>query len=727
MAQLVKSRRKKKPADHFVATCGAGLEELVAEEIRTHGGDKPSISPGAVSWEGRLESGYRMCLWSRFASRILFQIASFTATDPDMLYREASKLNWDEHFSGKTTFAVFSTISDSPISHSKYAALRIKDAIVDQFRARTGRRPDVDLAQPGIRVNLHLRGENATLAIDLSGDSLHRRGYRSMGVEAPLKETLAAGIARLAGFTSGFPADATLLDPMCGSGTLLIEAAMIYGDVAPGLQRKTFGFLAWKYHKQKMWERLVNEALQREEEGLLNPWPRIIGSDANPKAVQAARQNIEMAGFEDKIQIKQRQFSFLERSTPQGMVLFNPPYGERLSEVEQVKYLYRCIGRIISRELYDWKVGFFAANPDLAGSLKIKWDETINLYNGSIRCKLYKGKGQEAIPVPSPHPVLTTPDSDMQAIDLAHRLAKNYTSLQPWAEKEEITCFRVYDADIPEYNFSVDLYGELAHVSEYPAPVNMDKNKARNRFQAGLNAVRHVFGIPPSRLFIKTPQHRSAKKQSTKKQKKKKYFEVLENNCRFLVNFTDYPETGMVIGQRKVRKMIGQQAQGKKFLNLYGSTGTETVHAIMHNAIATTTVDSSSSNLQRAKNNFALNGFGGPQHETVQKDCLQWIKYCKERYGLILVTPPSLTRDREGEKTFSVQEDHELLLQLSMQQLSRDGILIFTTSHPNFTLADSLHNDFVVREITEETIPRDFKNSSQGHRCWEFRHHPEAE
>ena len=344
-----------------MATCGAGLEEIVAGEIRIHGGEKTSISPGAVSWQGTLESGYRMCLWSRYASRILTEIGTFSASDPDTLYRQASKIDWEEHFDVTTTIAVFSTISDSPITHSKYAALRIKDAIVDQFRARVKKRPDVDLSRPGIRINLHLQGEKATLSIDLSGESLHRRGYRTAGVEAPLKETLAAGIVQLAGFSQEFPGDNILLDPMCGSGTLLIEAAMLYGDVAPGLQRKTFGFQHWKHHNQILWEKLVDEALQREDKGMHKPWPRIIGFDADPKAVEAARKNIEAAGFDDKIQVNHCPIAFLKRPGDGGMMLVNPPYGERLSDREQAKYLYRCLGRKIGQEMYGWRIGFFAA------------------------------------------------------------------------------------------------------------------------------------------------------------------------------------------------------------------------------------------------------------------------------------------------------------------------------------------------------------------------------
>ncbi|HER63079.1 MAG TPA: bifunctional 23S rRNA (guanine(2069)-N(7))-methyltransferase RlmK/23S rRNA (guanine(2445)-N(2))-methyltransferase RlmL [Desulfobacteraceae bacterium] len=722
MPTYVKPRRKKKADLLFAATCGAGLEELVAGEIHAQGGRNTVINPGAVSWEGNLEAGYRMCLWSRFASRILLQIGRFDAPDPDTLYREAGKIDWDAHFSGNTTFAVFSTITDSPISHSKYAALRVKDAIVDQFRSRTRRRPDVDPARPGVRFNLHLRGEQATLAIDLSGESLHRRGYRVMSVEAPLKETLAAGIVHFAGFTPDFPTDAVLLDPMCGSGTLLIEAAMVYGDVAPGLQRKSYGFLAWNRHDSKLWERLVNEAVQREEEGLEKPWPQIIGYDADPHAVKAARQNIEAAGLDEKIQVNQRQLAFLRQPHKNGMMLINPPYGERLSDREEIKYLYRCIGRKIGQELDGWKIGFFAANPDLIGSLKMEWQESFRLYNGPIKCKLHNGiaRHNEIITTTRPDPV--PPDPEMEGIDFANRLMKNYTSLQPWAEREDITCFRIYDADMPEYNFAVDLYEEWVHVQEYAPPSTVDKDKAHRRLQVGLNVIRHTLNIPPSRLFIKTRRVQKGKKQYQKQSTGGKLFEVREQQCRFLVNFTDYLDTGLFLDHRSTRAMLGRMAHAKTFLNLYGYTGSATVHALMNNASATTTVDTSGTYLQRARSNFSLNGFGGPQHQTVEQDCIKWLEHCRDRFALIFVDPPTFSNDRHRKTAFTVQEDHEKLLRLSMQRLSRDGLLVFSTNFRKFSMAESLEKEFDVREISAATIPEDFKKNPRIHRCWEFRH-----
>jgi len=719
-----KAKRKKKPLPAFVATCGAGLEDLVAGEITALGGRAPRTAPGAVSWQGSLESGYRLCLWSRFASRVLLQIAAFEAPDTDTLYRRAGKIDWDAHFGINDTFAVFCTLADSPMTHSQYAALRVKDAIVDQFRARAGRRPTIDPRQPAIRINLHVRGTSAILALDLSGDSLHRRGYRVAPVEAPLKESLAAAIVTLSGLQTDMPADAILLDPMCGSGTLLIEAALILGDSAPGLQRKTFGFMAWRRHNARLWDRLVDEAVEREEQGMRKPWPQIIGYDADPHAVAAARKNITAAGLDDRIQVKQRQMADLRRPGSSGLMVVNPPYGERLEDRDEVKYLYRALGRKIGREFYGWQIGFFAANPDFSSMLQLQWTAVFRLFNGPIKCKLHCAVAEKLKDHPPISRELHPIAQDSEGEEFANRLRKNCVSLFKWARRENITCFRVYDGDLPEYNLAVDLYEQWVHVQEYAPPPSVDKDKAARRFSAALRIIRDVLGVPHSRLFIKTRQKQKGKNQYQKQPGQGKLYEVREQGCRFLVNFTDYLDTGLFLDHRKTRAMLGRLAAGKKFLNLFGYTGAATVYALVNGALSTTTVDSSTAYLQRTRSNIALNGFGGPQHITERCDCLRWLKLTGERYGLIFVDPPTFSNDRHKKTVFDLQKDHEKLLRLAMRHLSRDGLLIFSTNFRKFRLAESLSADFAVREITRQTIPEDFRHKRHIHRCWEFRRQP---
>ncbi len=719
-------KRRARTVPRFTATCGAGLESLLEKEIQEFGGQDITTMPGAVSWQGTLETGYRACLWSRFGSRILLELARFPAPDPDTLYNEAGKIDWDAHFSPDTSFAVYCTLTDAELSHSKYAALRVKDAIVDQFRTRAGRRPDVDVSAPAIRFNLHVRGKEATLSFDLSGDSLHRRGYRQAAGEAPLKETLAAAIVHLAGWRRDTPPDTVLLDPMCGSGTLLIEAALIYGDSAPGLMRHQFGFMAWSGHRPKLWQRLVDEALEREARGMEKKWPEMIGYDADPAVVSAARQNIVMAGLEDRVQVSQRQLAHLESPASRGLMVTNPPYGERLSQKEAVKYLYRCLGRIFRARFPDWQLGFFTSNPELADMTRLSWQKRFRLYNGPIKCRLLVGGTKTKEPWREEETTWTLHEVDDPgpARDFANRLRKNCRELFPWASRESITCLRIYDGDMPEYNLAVDLYEQWVHVQEYAPPKTIDPKKARTRLNQALQVIRDMLQVPHSRIFIKTRQRQKGRAQYQKKQGPGKLYEVREGSCRFLVNFTDYLDTGLFLDHRTTRRMLGELARGKRFLNLYGYTGSATVHAAMGGALATTTVDISSTYLGRARANMSLNGFGGPQHLFIQSDCLQYLRETRERFGLIFVDPPTFSNSRHRKETFDVQRDHEQLLRLAMRRLSKNGLLVFSTNFRKFQLAQALEDDFRVEEITGETIPRDFQRHKGGliHRCWQLRH-----
>ena len=724
---IKRKKNTKKQHLRFVATCGAGLESLVQEEIRTFGGADATTTPGAVSWSGTLESGYRACLWSRFASRILYELRRFDVADTDTLYQQAGAVDWNEHFGPNATFAVYTTLVNAELSHSQFASLRIKDAIVDQFRKRFGKRPNVDVEKPGIRINLHVEGVHATLSLDLSGDSLHRRGYRLSAGEAPLKETLAAGIVQLSGCLPHIQEGAILLDPMCGSGTLLIEAALMLSNTAPGLARKTFGFMFWNKHDRGLWNRLTQEALNIEETALPEQWPTVIGYDTDPKMVEIAQKNVIAAGLRDVITIRQQPLAQLTPPGERGFLLTNPPYGERLSDKQAIRYLYRFLGRRFRERFSGWRIGLFTAHPDIAESTNLNWQERTRLFNGPIKCQLLTGEHEPFPPEKTFtwQPVPAQPDCP--APDFANRLLKNCAGLLPWAEQEQIQCFRVYDRDIPEYNLAVDLYEEWVHVQEFAAPETVDEGKAAERFSDALEAVRRVLQAPHSRIFIKTRKQQKGKDQYQKKDAKKKapkekLQEVHEGGLSFLVNFTDFLDTGLFLDHRITRAKIASLVQGKSFLNLFAYTGTATVYAASGGARETTTVDISARYLGRARANMALNGFGGPRHRTVEADCMEWLRKDKNRYDLIFVDPPTFSNSRHTGLQFSVQKDHETLLHLAMKRLTREGTLIFSNNFRNFKLADSITEQYKVEDISTETLPHDFARNPKIHRCWLISH-----
>ncbi len=737
-----KRRRNTKEPYCFVATCAAGLENIVQEEIISLGGNKVTTAPGAVIWEAiSLKTAYLACLWSRFSSRVLLRLRQFEAQTPEALYDEASKIDWSRLFNGDTSFAVYSTLvrSAPDLNHSHYASLKIKDAVVDQFRKRTGERPDVDVRTPGVRLNLHVEETTATLSLDLSGDSLHRRGYRTGVGEAPLKETLAAAIAHLAGVRVGMPSDTCIMDPLCGSGTLLIEAALIIGDSAPGLLRDNFGFQHWLGHNEKMWEILVDKAVQREDQHADSPWPMLIGYDADPQVVAVARKNITNAGLTDQITIKQRQLARLQAPAAEGLLLTNPPYGERLSEKEAVKYLYRALGRVFRQDFSGWQLGFFTANPDLADMVGVRWQERHRLYNGPLKCRLLTATLAATSPVSVEGSdeerdkgvqfTLQENDPALPAEDFANRLRKNCQRFFPWAEGKNISCFRIYDADLPDYNIAIDVYEQWVHVQEYEPPVTIASETAEERFNQALQVIRHLLNVPHSQLFIKKRRKQQEKEQYQKRSgavgktgKAGKLHEVREGGCRFLVNFTDYLDTGLFLNHRKTRAMLAELADGKTFLNLFAYTGSATVYAALGGAVSTQAVDISEKYLLRAQANLSLNGFGGTLHQFTEADCLQWLKSCRDRYGVIFVDPPTFSNSRHKKIVFDVQQDHPELLRLAMNRLAQKGMLIFSTNYMKFQMDIQLEEEFLVKEITDQTLPEDFQGKGKIHRCWQLRH-----
>ena len=707
----------------LIASCAAGVEPLVAGEVASYGGGDITQAKGVVSWTGNLSSGYRACLWSRFSSRIFLQIAEFTTPDNESIYKKCSEIDWEQHLDCDTTFAVDCTLSEkSVITHSQYAALRVKDAVVDQFRTRMGRRPSVKTDRPGVQINLHVHGETAVLSIDLSGESLHRRGYRVATGTAPLKETLAAAIVSLSKWDGG-DSEKILVDPMCGSGTLLIEAALIYGDSAPGLSRGYFGFTAWKGHDRDLWENLVNEAVAREEAGLEKKWPILLGYDADPVVVAAARKNIARAGLEERIRVKQAELAVLQRPGKNGIVVCNPPYGERLADTEGVAQLYRALGRILRERFDGWQAGIFIANTDLADRLGITWDASYRLFNGPLACRLFVGPVPCEDPVPFQWQISPLP-ADMEGADFANRLQKNLRKLLKWAEKEGVSCFRVYDKDMPDYNVSVDIYGKWVHVQEFAPPATVDADLAAGRLSLILAVIRATLGIKRERIFIKTRRRQKGKQQYEKKDNRNRMHEVREGSCSFLVNLTDYLDTGLFLDYRPVRARITQAAAGLRFLNLFGYTGTATVCAAQGGAASTTTVDLSNTYLQWTRANLSLNGFSGPMHETVQADCLTWLQETDKVYDLILLDPPTFSNTKKAARIFDIQKDHGRLIAMAMARLEDSGLLLFSTNFRKFILDGNLQDEFDMREISNQTIPFDFERNKKIHKCWEIRKKP---
>lgn len=706
----------------FFATAGRGLEPLLASELRALGAADVQERRGGVAFSGELRIGYAACLWSRVATRILLPLARFPAPEPEALYAGVRAVDWSEHLSPESTLAVDFVSSRSAITHTQFGAQKVKDAVVDQVRDTTGRRPSVQLERPDVQLNVYVHRNEAQLALDLSGESLHRRGYRERGAPAPLKENLAAALLLRADWPAIAVQGGALLDPMCGSGTLPIEAAFMAADIAPGLLREYFGFLGWQGHVPALWRQLREEAQARREAGL-SRLPRIVGYDADAHAVRTAQINIERAGLQGKVHIERRALADVEAPEAKtGLFIVNPPYGERLGDAGALIPLYGQIGDLLKQRFGGWQAAVFTGNPQLGMRVGLRPRRSYQLYNGPIECRLSLFDIRE-------RPAAELAQETLGEQMLANRLRKNLRHLSRWARREGITNYRLYDADLPEYAVAVDLYRSdrlWVHVQEYAAPSSVDAASAGRRLRSALRVIPEVLEIPAEQMFFKVRERQRGRAQYEKLDQQGRYTEVREGNCRLLVNFTDYLDTGLFLDHRPTRLRIAELAEGKRFLNLFCYTGAASVHAAAGGARATTSVDMSRTYLEWAERNLALNGFHRPWHELIQADCLAWLeeqseKRDKQLYDLIFLDPPSFSNSKRMQQNFDVQRDYIMLLRQAVNLLAPDGLLIFSNNLRRFRLDEEALPELEIRDITRETIPLDFSRNPRVHHCFEVR------
>ncbi len=721
--------RVKHKLRRFYASAPKGMGELLVDELRDLGAQRVQGGIAGASFDATLETAYRLCLWGRVVNRVLMPITDVPAATPEQLYEEVHAIRWERHLAADGTLAVDCTGIKPAISHTRYAALKTKDAIVDRLREQFGERPSVDLEQPDLRINLHLRGDRARIAVDLSGGSLHRRGYRIEGAAAPLKENLAAAILLLAGWPDEAARGAMLLDPMCGSGTFLIEGALMAAGIAPGLLREHFGFTGWRGHDRALWRQLLEEAEQRRQQGLAQ-LPPIQGFDASEEALEAARGNIERAGLDDYITVSRHELSLdLPLDQPQqGLLVINPPYGERLGEVNELKPLYGTIGELLRGPLSDWPAAVFTGNPELAAQIGLQSERPVTLYNGPLECRLFRYRPRPSVHISEDkaETLASSPGAQM----FANRLKKNLKRLRKWARREDIHCYRVYDADLPEYAVAVDLYrGEKlwVHVQEYEAPQSVDEEKVFTRMQEVLAVLPQLLEVPPAQIFYKVRKRQKGTSQYEKQAQNRQFHEVREGPCRLLVNFSDYLDTGLFLDHRITRQMIGAEARGKRFLNLFAYTGTATVHAALGKARGTTTVDMSRTYLDWARRNLKRNGISGAEHELIQADCTAWLAEQAgkgtRQYDLIFLDPPTFSSSKRMAGTLDIQRDHVRLLTDAARLLSPGGSIIFSNNYRRFRLdEDTLAaGGLTAEDISRSTLPADFERNPRIHRCWRIR------
>lgn len=701
------------------ASTAYGLEELLKNELLALGATHCKIVQGGLYFQGDDRLLYQGLLWSRLASRILLPLATFPVQCDQDLYLGSREIDWSGLFSVERTFSVHFKGMNNAIRNTQYGALKVKDAIVDHFIEQHNERPCVSKSLPDIRIPVFLEGDKAHIALDFSGiHGLHQRGYRAQGGgQAPLKENLAVAIILRSGWKQGTP----LVDPMCGSGTLLIEAAMMATDQAPGLMRSHWGFQAWKGFNPVLWNDLLKEARLRAAAGFQNADSGFFGTDQDPKAISLAKENVRKAGLEKWITLSVQEVSQLTMHPPfihlmdqksTGTLICNPPYGERLSSVPELIAFYGTLGRVMKTAFGGWRASIFSGSSDLLSCLSLRAERQFKAKNGDLDC--YQ-KNYALSAHPQDHSLA------LPAEDFAHRLHKNSQRRDKWAQKEGIECYRLYDADLPDYNLALDRYGDRVILQEYKAPKTIDEKKARKRLQDAVHATLVVLKLAPDQLVLKTRQPQSGKAQYSRLAQKGEFVLVKEYNARLWVNLTDYLDTGLFLDHRLTRKMLSDLSWGKDFLNLFAYTGSATVHAGLGGARSTTSVDMSHTYLEWAKKNLKTNGLTGPQHRFIQEDCLTWLNHQKnEQFDLVFLDPPTFSNSRRMQHIFEVERDYLSLIKKIRALLRPEGKLIFSCNKRGFypDLSQMALLGFEAKDLSMQTESIDFTRRRPMHHCW---------
>lgn len=695
------------------ASTARGLEELLKTELEALGASQCKVAQGGVYFQADDRVMYQSLLWSRLASRILLPLNDFDVYSDLDLYLGVQAIDWSEIFDVNDTFVVHFTGTNEEIRNSQYGALKVKDAIVDSFVRKLDQRPNVARQEADIRINVYLNKERASVALDLSGDSLHIRGYRDLAGQAPLKETLAAAIISRSGWQKNTP----MVDPMCGSGTLLIEAAMIAADRAPGLYRQHWGFNAWLKHNPELWREVVTEAQVRFRQGLKDTTSRFYGFDIDKRVLDMARANARRAGLQDLITFNHGDAAALEnpvKTDITGTIISNPPYGERLESEPALIALHSQFGRIVKARFPGWRLSIFSASPELLSCLQLRSEREFKAKNGPLDC------------VQKNYQLAETPSETIAEIspDFANRLRKNQKKLVKWAKQQGVDCYRLYDADLPEYNVAVDIYGDKVVIQEYAPPKTVDERKARQRLFDVITATMNVLELTSNQLVLKTRQRQKGKQQYEKLAQKDDFFLVNEYNAKLLVNLTDYLDTGLFLDHRIARRMLGEMSRGKDFLNLFCYTGTATVHAGLGGAKSTTSVDMSRTYLEWAEKNLQANQLTGRQHRLMQADCLNWLANTDEQFDLIFIDPPTFSNSKRMDGTFDVQRDHVQLITHLKRMLRRGGTVMFSNNKRGFKMDLEALTELGLKaqEITAKTLSEDFARNRQIHNCWLISH-----
>lgn len=718
----------------ILVTLPYGLESLAQEEIIRLANQlglvlvlklqegRIQIDSGENCTESELKSfGLLLCQYSRFANRILWHIDNVNASSSDALYDEVTSITWPEHMAADSRLLVQVNGTNDELTNTQFIAQRIKDAIVDRFLQLDMGRPSVDKVAPQFILYAKLIRNRASIYIDLAGGSLHRRGYRLAQGEAPLKENVAAAVV----IRSGYDAEHGFYDPMCGAGTLAIEAAaMLAGlpltDSLPAAITHWKGISSVEQDTFTGWKRQLEQNTE-----CIDPVSNITiyASDNDPKMVATAQQNAEAAKVAHLIHFfvaDVTQFALPHGLDPANtMIVSNPPYGERLADVEHVKQLFTQFAGRLKQQAVGARLCLISSTPDTLSALKLRRQKSYKVFNGKLECQI------AIYPLSGENLVEFKPNLDSE---FANRLKKNVRNLKRFEKQHRTNAYRLYDADLPNYNVAIDRYNDHYVVQEYAAPKQIEPHVAKKRLNEVLTCLPSILDVSEEHIHVKTRQRQSGKSQY---QRQTEYWQldnstvkttVFEDDARFEINLTDYLDVGLFLDHRETRRLVRAASDGKRVLNVFSYTASVGVHAALGGAIQVTNVDLSKNYLDWARRNFLANKLSAP-HQFIQADGLTFLRETEQTFDVIFIDPPTFSNSKKLDHDFDVQRDHLELLELAKRCLRSGGMIIFSNNYRGFTLAPECYDTSIwqLDNLTSVTIPEDFKRNPKIHQCFRLR------
>jgi 23S rRNA (guanine2445-N2)-methyltransferase / 23S rRNA (guanine2069-N7)-methyltransferase len=747
--------------EHLIATAAFGLEAVVARELKALGYPDSRSEAGSVRFTADAKAICRTNLWLRSSDRVLIELGNFEASDFGQLFDGTTALPWERWLPADASFPVRGKSVRSQLSSVPACQRMVKKAIVERLRKAHGVQvlPETGAQFP---IQISLLNNRASLTIDTSGIGLHKRGYRQQVGLAPLKETLAAALIQL----SFWRPDRPLLDPFCGSGTIPIEAALIGLNQAPGLHRE-FAAEAWPTLSAQLWREAREEA-----RSLLRPDTelQIAGSDCDRMSLRMARDHAAVAGVADKIEWREMDARDIQGENEYGCIITNPPYGERIGEMPEVEDLYYALPDVFAR-FPTWSHYIITSHPAFEPIVGRRADRRRKLYNARIECTYYQFHGPRPpkpgapvevveatvpkVPVEAPVRDVSSPEptsspapkapvqapakakpsppewkpafgglpekAEEQAETFRRRLEKRAHHLRRWPTKQGITCFRVYDRDVPGVPLVVDRYEDCLHITEYRREDEHVAGQHEAWLQLMVDTAADTLGVARENTYLKARERQAGKTQHERVDQAKDAKIVNEGGLKFEVNLTDYIDTGLFLDHRKTRDMVRGMAEGKDVLNLFCYTGSFSVYAAAGGARSTCSVDLSTTYLQWARRNFELNGFRDRyQHELIKADVLEFLRDLpmEGKFDLVVVDPPTFSNSKSTETVFDVQRNQRELLGLTLRWLRPGGICLFSNNRRKFKFeSEDLPLVAEAREITNQTLPDDFKQQG-AHRCW---------